>query len=311
MVDDQLPLPEFPEPIFPALEQIRQTVFGPRRPAPDTLFHYTSVGGLHGITSNGAIWATNLRFLNDAKELRHALTRIRSLFRGAAPEWSSPRLEPLRRGIEEYLGADIQRDAYVVSFSGDGNRLSQWRGYCPKGGGYAIGFNARELVHGAAASSHFMASPCLYEKREQDAILRGILETTRAEFEKWTALGGVPRPEAVDHFLVHGLAVPLTVFAPLMKNRAFAEEDEWRLVSAVVRPGDPKIGYRTSNSILIPHYVLDLKWGVQPGTVDVGRIGPMQHNRLAREALEHYRHAGKSVLPIKRTECSPIPYREL
>ena len=38
---------------------------------PDLLYHYTDVAGLIGICSSQSLWATNLRFMNDAKELAH------------------------------------------------------------------------------------------------------------------------------------------------------------------------------------------------------------------------------------------------
>lgn len=36
------------------------------------LYHYTDVAGLIGICTSGSLWATNLRFMNDARELDHA-----------------------------------------------------------------------------------------------------------------------------------------------------------------------------------------------------------------------------------------------
>jgi hypothetical protein len=34
----------------------------------DTLFHYTTAAGLLGILNSSTLWATDLRFLNDAQE---------------------------------------------------------------------------------------------------------------------------------------------------------------------------------------------------------------------------------------------------
>ena len=40
--------------------------------APAVLYHYTDVAGLIGICSSQSVWASNLRFMNDARELAHA-----------------------------------------------------------------------------------------------------------------------------------------------------------------------------------------------------------------------------------------------
>jgi len=42
----------------------------------ETLFHYTTAAGLLGILKNGNIWASDLRFLNDAQESVYARDMI-------------------------------------------------------------------------------------------------------------------------------------------------------------------------------------------------------------------------------------------
>lgn len=42
-----------------------------------TLYHYTSLTGLEGILSSGSLWATDIRYLNDAAEMRHTAEIIR------------------------------------------------------------------------------------------------------------------------------------------------------------------------------------------------------------------------------------------
>jgi hypothetical protein len=42
----------------------------------DTLFHYTSATGLRGILQSLSLWASDLRFLNDAQEAIYALDLV-------------------------------------------------------------------------------------------------------------------------------------------------------------------------------------------------------------------------------------------
>ena len=37
-------------------------------------------------------------------------------------------------------------DIFICSFSRNDDQLSQWRGYCPDGNGFCIGFNTKDLI---------------------------------------------------------------------------------------------------------------------------------------------------------------------
>ena len=68
-------------------------------------YHYTSIPKLFSVLEGDSLWASNIRFSNDEME-------------------------------EKILGEQemICRDDYVLCFCGEGDLLSQWRGYCNKGG---------------------------------------------------------------------------------------------------------------------------------------------------------------------------------
>ena len=55
----------------------------------DTLFHYTTAAGLLGILGSSSLWATDLRFLNDAQEAVYA----RELFVEALRSTENPALQ--------------------------------------------------------------------------------------------------------------------------------------------------------------------------------------------------------------------------
>ena len=42
-------------------------------PNPDQLFHYTTLAGMQGIVQTGCLWASNVAFLNDSRELQHGI----------------------------------------------------------------------------------------------------------------------------------------------------------------------------------------------------------------------------------------------
>jgi hypothetical protein len=59
---------------------------------------------------------------------------------------------------------DEQGGAYIACFCRQPDLLSQWRGYGAVGGGYAVGFVAREL---ARASSGILLRKVVYDRRDQ------------------------------------------------------------------------------------------------------------------------------------------------
>ena len=143
---------------------------------PALLYHYTDVAGLIGILNTGSLRATNLRFMNDAKELSHAWELMRQVLTEAESKAELPAqvelVQELRRVTSVPLGG--YPDFYSVSFSADGDLLSQWRGYGSDGGGYAIGFDSARLEAPPDQSSRprRRLNRVIYNEESQLRILR-------------------------------------------------------------------------------------------------------------------------------------------
>src|SRR5437764_13601949 len=105
---------------------------------PLQLYHYTSIEGLRGILTTRELWASAAQYLNDAKEFKLAIDIARGQLMGA-----SRRIGGSRSRLLLYYHEQLERlehDAVCVfSLSEEGDLLSQWRGYCPPGGGYSVG----------------------------------------------------------------------------------------------------------------------------------------------------------------------------
>ena len=105
------------------------------------LYHYTSLTGLMGIVKSGSLYATDIRFFNDAAEMAHAANLIRCeiVRRTDVYGANTTLLSQFREWVSNRLTNGHMQ--FVVSFTANGNILSQWRGYCPKGQGVSIGFH--------------------------------------------------------------------------------------------------------------------------------------------------------------------------
>ena len=116
------------------------------QPVGDSLFHYTSGAGLHGIVNEQLLRATNVRYMNDAMELtdgREVLNRIlegevdnRELPQGLWLFWQLLRAHFLERPAQ---------DCFATCFCEQDDLLNQWRAYGPEGG-FSLGFQSQSLV---------------------------------------------------------------------------------------------------------------------------------------------------------------------
>jgi hypothetical protein len=261
---------------------------------PDTLYHYTSQHGLLGIAEKRKLRATDIRYLNDSQELELALVLAKQYMGKEQNSGEQKRA----RFAEKVLTALEMLDAekfrvYVASFSSQGDQLSQWRGYCPTGAGFSLGFNRDDLVI-IATGQGFSLVPCLYCEDEQSKLISELASTAR---ETKT---DVP-PDKLFVLL-------LVKWAAAIKDKGFKEEEEWRLVSAQFK-SEPL--FRPGKSFLVPYVEMDLTNQHTPryemDCIDSVTVGPTPHRDLSersvRDAFDRYKVKCGTTFP------SEIPFR--
>src|ERR1700745_3305881 len=111
---------------------------------PSHVFHYTSNAGLMGIIASRTVWASDIRYLNDAKDYAYAFEIFAEVFDNALSRWSITR-RPFLLDAREQLARIEGWQTFVASFSEVDDLLSQWRGYCPSGQGVSVGLDAAFL----------------------------------------------------------------------------------------------------------------------------------------------------------------------
>ena len=110
------------------------------------IFHYTSQRGLIGIAQSKSIWATNIHYLSDSAEFIHAIDLVNHLMRVEGESCSEVRVKHLFYRLAMTKENIENISIYVCSFSEKKDLLSQWRGYCPNGNGFSIGFDYNRPV---------------------------------------------------------------------------------------------------------------------------------------------------------------------
>ncbi len=117
---------------------------------PKVVYHYTDVDTMMKIVEARTVWATCIDYLNDTQERTHYISQIRRRLLThhippRKPGYPWPRdesavFQDLIGAEDEETSEEIELSHFVTSFSALDDSLPQWRSYCPRGNGVAIGF---------------------------------------------------------------------------------------------------------------------------------------------------------------------------
>ena len=185
---------------------------------PPVLYHYCPPPSLISILQSRRLWAGDARQMNDAQELLYARKVAARVAARLLKDWP-PITGKIGAALLEAVADESYRywewDRYfIVCFTENGDQLSQWRAYANDGLGYAIGF--RSDAHWSTGFTRpVLLERVIYDESEQDALIEPLL---REAVEAADIDGG-------DR-LLNGLWEILAI----IKNPAFAEEKEWRLI---------------------------------------------------------------------------------
>lgn len=271
---------------------------GPHMEEP--LYHYTSQEGLLGIIGSKVIWASNIHYLNDSKEFIHAIDEVKAMIWQRKRDESNEVLSRLYENIGDRLEGISRLHIFVVSLTERGDQLSQWRGYCTNGAGYSIGFS-KSVIETLSKRQGFTFRPCIYDWQQQRQLLD---EPLRRAVDVVASASDLPEimDRAVNQFLTEFVQI-----APLLKHRAFSEEQEWRLVSGPITNTDSRWKTRTGRSTIIPYIEFSLVGG--DGDVPVRNVvvGPGPGQELAANALPSF--LMQNGVEKWSVAFSQVPYR--
>jgi len=265
------------------------------------LFHYTGFDSLISIAQNKELWATNIHYLNDYEEFKNALEIAKNHVKASQKGQSKETINFLQN-MYDRIDTIENVNLHIVSFTANGDLLSQWRAYCPNGG-VSVGFRYDDL-RTLANQNAFTIHKCIYDEKIKQEIMKEVVDTHLYFFKEG---------EDVDQLLLGFITVLATV-APCFKHQAFEEEKEWRLISDLISVHDPKIGIRARTNTMIPYYRFSLeglpnKKEKQNLCFDRYIIGPSANIKLASSAFGYF--LNKYNLSYDHWRDSQIPYRTL
>ena len=270
---------------------------------PRVLYHYTSGAGLIGIVETEAIWATNIRFLNDSTEFSFALNLAQQLVEERQNSATNQFDNALYTVLRERLSGTQDFDVYVSSFTESGDQLSQWRAYCPASGGYALGFSSKGLLSARPPLQGAALVRCVYDRDDQQEIISKVFKSV-TDFAEEKRHAGLSH-DRVFRESFKQLGRLLALVAPALKHPSFAEEREWRLVvpEGSFAQDEDTLHFREGRSTLVPFHAYSFAY--MP--LERLMIGPTPHPDLARDVVQSLLAAkGLSATTIR---VSSIPNR--
>jgi len=276
-----------------------------------SLYHYTTLTGLLGIVGSRTLWASDIRYMNDSAELKHAADLIRlevqeRITRG--------------RGKADLLGQFMDwithriTDGHLLfasSFRSEGNLLSQWRGYSSHGKGVSLGFSSEYILR-CAERQKFQIGKCIYEPALQRKLISRVVDAVEAHVEN--SVGETTprqRISAIYHEIFTHIEVDLLRISAILKHPSFREEKEWRIVSPVIIDCvDSRVLFREANAMLVPYVEFDLRYDEGcPLMLDHLYLGPTSNINISMNSLKMFL-AQNSIVPSRGIDYCQIPYRQ-
>lgn len=276
------------------------------RTPPQILYHYTSQAGLLGIITTKTLWVTNLHYMNDAMEFAYAIDLASYLFAERRKQVTAGEDIAFLDAAKTALESVRQINVHVFSLSEQGNLLSQWRAYCPRTGGYSIGFDPDRLRQLMQPQQFFLAS-CIYDPQEQTKILSQIINELWEAFQAEISANPAWLAALVSKYCNMFIAEFIKV-GPTLKDPSFFEEQEWRMISNPIAFDDSRMGHRPGTSTLIPYFSFSLMESAVDLPITEIIVGPTRHRELA---LQSTRSLVQRQAVNIRTRNSRIPYREV
>jgi len=203
---------------------------------PRSLYHYTTSVGLTGILTSHSLWASDVRYMNDASELSYAAALIADEVGHVFGAVADAQLQPVLPNVQAF--ANIFEYGGLRPFCAclceEGDLLSQWRGYTAGQIGYSLGLDLRLPNIAIDLPPNTFLRKVVYDECEQRSWVRRITETwlTAASTLLDSGRGLVPTdlfPYPAIWTLQEALAEQQLCF----KNPGFSEEREWRLIKLV------------------------------------------------------------------------------
>jgi len=263
-----------------------------------------STGDSHSIAGQRAVWATSAPYMNDRREYEHG----RSVFLKALKDRQDQNLaneanvlKMLERLIRNSSGGRF----YIACFSEKADDLGQWRGYGDWGRGVCLGYNYSKLQ----IIQPWFAGWVIYKQPTQEKVAQMLIDDLMTRIVSKITMDPTLEKKIIrTSFDLLKVILPAAIL--LMKDNAFRDEAEYRLIHAIDAPTPPETKYRVRGQALIPYIEMTFGDPVTRNPVPVPLeeviVGPVMNEHWHRRAIKKMLRS-RDLGHIK-VSPSPIPF---
>lgn len=270
------------------------------------LYYYTNVETMRCILQNANIYATNLRYMNDAEEYANGVKELREIF-------NEKREKVLI--TEEMLHGILENEvtSYSISFSEADDLLSQWSMYAGESGislrmrftgdeKYRVytdngGMGAEErqdlpdLIEKLRVKKVYYCTKSAMKESEYRAATDKIWEAATGKSESKAEEGQSEKQADIDDEYV----ALWKRMAPFVKRVEFQAEAEQRLVFNTAEwEKAVRIDYRNSRNVLKPYLDIECEGGWPICEV---MVGPGFNQDVVFESVLHFLNHARLKVP--------------
>ncbi len=180
----------------------------------------------------------------------------------------------------------------MFSFSQNEDDINQWRGYCPKEGGFCIGFDTEKLELKLNEKKGYQIRECIYDQPSKQKKVEKLLDNIYKMLKS---------NEDIESVLVSYL-IGMILTSSYLKHESFSPEFEYRIFH---HGNEPK--HREGKSMIIPYIEGDLL--DEDGKLPISKIivGPTPHPELSMMSVDSLlKSKGYKGVEVTKSE---IPYR--
>lgn len=266
----------------------------------EKMYYYTTAETMQKILQNGNMWATNLAYMNDAREVVNGLDEIKALLMDyqEITEWLQRELGIEKDTYEKMNPGDILTDEnrkelldssskYTLSFCKKKNLLSQWIAYARESG---VCMEMAFELDQDTDFGFFGADPKEKERKiEKSTRPKKILYYTHS-----SCMQTEEQEQTRDEILKRIFSEQLTPeilkskwneVSVYVKQYDFYQEQEYRIAFETEGWEPFRIGYRADKHILKPYLDVECKDG---WPVTMVMIGPGFNQQIVFDSIKFF-----------------------
>ncbi|NHC51502.1 MULTISPECIES: DUF2971 domain-containing protein [unclassified Pseudomonas] len=262
------------------------------------LYHYTDAAAVQSILMYNKMRLTDMRYLNDSQELRYGADLVQTDIReGRAKhrlsvDYAEQAHEHVLQKLSSLIDAEFNgHPSYSLSFSEEGDLLSQWRAY----GAYAIEIDTEKW------GQHL--TRCRYGlDKAREVTFAPIVDALRSVGRDIRDFAGRVELRGTEGYM------DLIKMVAIFKHPGFKEEKEWRLLLDDRAPEARDTKYRARGDMLVPYIEVEMPLEC----ITSIQVGPMKYQEMAFQSMSEFvAQIGrvKSLQQGIRVEKSETPYR--